>query len=304
MTSLVDTALRLTYSGFGWRRVLRPRPIPGVRAYRLTGPARLVVTIGTRDELVDDCWGPCAEAERLRWLAGHGVPCPEIVDTGVMDGGQYLVARLPDGVPAVASWPRQQRLAVVDAVADLARDLHALDAGDCPFDRSLKVTIPRAKQATVFAEVGGDAIAKLTTLIARALATGKEEPAVCHGDLRPANVLIDPDTLRVTAVADVARLGIADRYTDLVAAGHGWPHAAQTRRYWYRYGEIPADADRVNLYRLLAEFCLHRPRARRVEPRQYAGDRRRRRLVRQRRGGVPRHPPVLDQGRCLVVQQT
>lgn len=251
----METAVRLTYPDYRWRRVKTARPILGVRDYVLDGPQRLVAKIALEEDLIDEDHGPVGEARRLAWLGSQGIPVPEVVDTGTFTDGEYLVLRLPPGRPADRFRGGADRFAGCDAVADIARAVHGLDAAECPFDRRLKVTIPRAQEASVFAEVrAADPMAKLTTLIARALRVGREEPAVCHGDLRPGNVLVD-ESGRVAAVTAAARLGVADRYTDLAAASRGWPDRDCAGRFWYRYGEISADADRVRLYRLLAEYC-------------------------------------------------
>lgn len=256
MKSLVDTALRLTWSDYRWRKVPVTRPILGVREFALEGRHRLVAKVALEWDLIDDEWGPVGEARRLAWLGGEGIPVPEVVDVGAFDDGEYAILRLPPGRTASGGWPSRQRFVGCDAVADVARALHGLDAAACPFDRRLKVTIPRAQEASLFAEVRSiDPMAKLLTLIARALTVGREEPVVCHGDLRPHNVLVDAESGAVTAVTGAARMGVADRYADLVAAVRGWSDRECAGRLWYRYGEATVDADRVRLYRLLAEYC-------------------------------------------------
>lgn len=256
MKSLVDTAIRLTYADYRWRSVKTPRPILGVRDYVLDGDKRLVVKIALEEDLVDEDHGPVGETRRLAWLGDQGIPVPEIVDAAAFTDGEYAVLRLPHGRFAGGDWPQDRRFAGCDAVADIARAIHGLDAKSCPFDRRLKVTIPRAKEASLFAEVpAANPMAKLTTLIARALTVGREETVICHGDLRPGNVLVDADTGAVTAVLAPARLGMADRYTDLAAATRGWPDRECAGRVWYRYGELSPDTERVRLYRLLAEYC-------------------------------------------------
>ena len=41
---------------------------------------------------------------------------------------------------------------------------------------------------------------------------------VCHGDACLPNFLADPDSLQVTGMIDVGRLGVADRHLDLALA--------------------------------------------------------------------------------------
>jgi kanamycin kinase len=88
-----------------------------------------------------------------------------------------------------------------------------------------------------------------------------EDLVVCHGDLCLPNVLLDPDTLRVTGLIDVGRLGRADRYADLALATRSIASAQNPQysvhnadRYLSRYGIEQADTNRVTFYRLLDQF--------------------------------------------------
>jgi len=49
----------------------------------------------------------------------------------------------------------------------------------------------------------------------RTQALERADLAVCHGDFCLPNVVLDPETLVVTGILDVGRLGIADRHLDL-----------------------------------------------------------------------------------------
>ncbi|MFZ2014334.1 MAG: phosphotransferase, partial [Nocardioides sp.] len=84
---------------------------------------------------------------------------------------------------------------------------------------------------------------------------------VCHGDACLPNFLADPETLEITGMVDVGRLGVADRHLDLALAvrsissaelnpAYG-PAAAETMLA--AYGRA-ADPWRLDFYRLLDEF--------------------------------------------------
>jgi kanamycin kinase len=89
-----------------------------------------------------------------------------------------------------------------------------------------------------------------------------EDVVVCHGDLCPPNIVIDPKDLSVAGLIDIARLGTADRYADLALATRSisseilnpqyGPEYAE--RFLTRYGEETLDHARVDFYRLLDEF--------------------------------------------------
>jgi aminoglycoside phosphotransferase len=93
---------------------------------------------------------------------------------------------------------------VVNAVAELAGLHHALPASACPFDRSLAVTMPLAREAAAARLVdlgnldeqhhGWDAPRLLAALEA-STPERERDLVVCHGDFTLSNVLLDPDTL-------------------------------------------------------------------------------------------------------------
>ena len=79
------------------------------------------------------------EANRLEWLAGQGIPVPRVVERG----DHWLVTTTVDGVPAAGF---DQLELVVDAMAAVVRQLHALPVAGCPFRRDLAVTTELAAQ--------------------------------------------------------------------------------------------------------------------------------------------------------------
>lgn len=112
------------------------------------------------------------------------------------------------------------------------------------------------------ARASGERPDLLAELERTAPAPGREDLAVCHGDLCVPNVLLDPRRLAVTALIDLGRLGVADRAADLAVAARS---LADTRlnpqygersaaRFLARYGGPVPDASRLAFYRLLDEF--------------------------------------------------
>ncbi|CAL9563151.1 Aminoglycoside 3'-phosphotransferase [Actinosynnema sp. ALI-1.44] len=199
-----------------------------------------------------------AEGERLRWLRAQGIPAPEVLEC---EPGLLVTAEVP-GRSAAELWPHTDR--IVDSLADLTKALHALPVADCPFDRSLAVTVPLALAAEPDLADLDEERAGWTRdeLVAELLATqpSTEDLAVCHGDLCTPNVLFDPDTGDVTGVIDAGTLGVADRWQDLALATrsltsdlnpqYGPPAAT---RYLKRYG-VEEDKAKTTFYRLLDEF--------------------------------------------------
>lgn len=261
----VLAALRREYAGYEWAKVTDGASGAGV--YRLTGPGDLHVKVGAPVLHPDSGFDVAAEVPRLEWLARHGIPVPEVAATGRMGEWTYLVTTTVPGEPLSPYWDGERLMAGVDAVADLAKVLHALPADACPFDRSLAVTRANAEMAVGLGEVdlddldgeraGWDGTRLLAALEERVRRVVVEETAVCHGDFTVSNVLLDPVTLEVRGLIDVGRLGVADRYADLALMTRGLPEVGEglADRFMYRYGEIPADPERVALYRLLDEFC-------------------------------------------------
>ena len=212
------------------------------------------------------------EADRLRWLGECGIPVPDVVEVVADSDAVALVTRALPGISAAEDLPADQRPAVVDAVADTLRALHALPVSACPFDRSLAVTIPAAYGAVARAEVdladldpersgwtGQQLLAELT-----ATRPAAEDLVVSHGDYCLPNIVLDPDTVVVTGLIDVGRAGLADRHSDLalMTRSLGSPanpsYGSETaQRFLRRYaesGDVEVDTARLDFYRLLDEF--------------------------------------------------
>lgn len=208
-----------------------------------------------------------AEHDRVAWLAEQGVPGPRVLDRHSGEAGALLVTSAVPGVSA-------DRLSAVDLsaawgyIADAVRGLHGLPAPRCPFDRGLDMMVALARDV-----VGRNAVnpeflpveqqhtppeellARLEPEVARRRAQEASDTVVCHGDLCLPNIVVDPETLRVSGFIDLGRLGSADRYADLALllanARETWEDEEQALAadtlFAARYGLVP-DRDRLDFY--------------------------------------------------------
>jgi kanamycin kinase len=218
--------LQKRYGGYEWEPVTFGRT--GARVWRLVGPGDLFVKIIRSDHCPVPRISVAREAEALTWLAGQGIGAPEVVEAGVTeDGWEFLVSTALPGRPADQPWPKHDRPLLVDALVRFADHLHSLPAESCPLDMSLSAVVPLANaQIERWKAIPGWtseyrpgwSAAELEAAWAKALAEAPvEELAVCHADFTLPNLLIDPATMEVSGVIDLGGLGVADRYSDLVA---------------------------------------------------------------------------------------
>ena len=134
--------LQRRFGGGDWQPVTVGKSHAGVwtdgRIYIKTGPL-----VAHRDS----GFSLRAEADRAAWLRSVGVTAPEIIEYGTDGTAEWLVTRALAGRDASAPSPVERRARVVDGLAEVAAVLHALPVTDCPFGRSLAVTIPDALHA-------------------------------------------------------------------------------------------------------------------------------------------------------------
>lgn len=174
------------------------------------------------------------ETARLHWAA-RWTAVPRVLDSGAVEGGEWLLtAALPGESAVTARWARQPTRAARAIGAGL-RALHdALPLDDCPFTWSVEHRLA-AKGIDTF-----PAPPDIDRLV------------VCHGDACAPNTLIGDDG-HFTAHVDLGRLGVADRWADLAVATYslGWNFGeGHDDALLDAYG-IAADADRSAYYRAL-----------------------------------------------------
>lgn len=186
------------------------------------------------------------ERDRLAWLAGKGIACPEIAGWREHEDGACLLTSALAGVPA-ADFTGPDLLAAWPSIAATLAALHGLPAGECPFDRGLAGMIARARDVVALDTVNPDflpdadrnrpaseLLARVTADLPLRLAQEEKDRVVCHGDPCMPNFLVDPVTLRCTGFIDLGRLGTANRHADLALtvanAAENWTAPAEAER--------------------------------------------------------------------------
>lgn len=185
------------------------------------------------------------ERDRLAWLAGKGIACPEPVTWRENEQGACLIMSAIPGVPAVAlSGP--DLLKAWRSMSDHLAAMHALSPDDCPFGKSLSAMVKRAADVVARDAVdpdflpdedkgmsGRDLLKRVEAELPQRLAQEAASLVVCHGDPCMPNFLVDPTTLRCTGLIDLGRVGVADRYSDLalmlVNAGENWSNEGEAQ---------------------------------------------------------------------------
>jgi len=167
------------------------------------------------------------ERDRLAWLCGRGIMCPEVIDWREAEEGACLVMTAVSGIPAgelagadlLKAWPSMARQLGL---------LHALPVDQCPFERNLSLMFERAANVVSRDAVNPDFLpdtdkdTPANALLARVerelpirLEQEVADRVVCHGDASLPNFMVDQRTFACTGLIDLGRLGIADRYADL-----------------------------------------------------------------------------------------
>ncbi len=186
------------------------------------------------------------ERDRLLWLRDKGILTPDVIDWRTTDDGACLTISAIEGIPAV-DLPAADLIEAWPSMSRQLGALHALDAGQCPFDRGLAPMFARAADVVArdagnrdFLSVhdketsAGELLARVERELAVRLEQEKSDRVVCHGDPCMPNFMIDPRTFRCTGMIDLGRLGTADRYADLALmtanARETWTSPDQEKR--------------------------------------------------------------------------
>ncbi len=159
------------------------------------------------------------ERDRLTWLEGRGVACPEVISWREEKEGACLVITAIPGVPAadlsgcdlLKAWP---------SMVDQLNAVHCLSAEECPFERRLSGMFARAVDVVSRNAVNPDFLPdedkltpqpELLARIERELAVRLEQESreltVCHRDPCMPNFMVSIKNLQCTGLIDVGRLG-------------------------------------------------------------------------------------------------
>jgi len=211
-----------------------------------------------------------AERDRTIWLGEVGVPVAPVLDWRVTDDGACLVTRAIPGVTADLLSPERLARAWPE-ICRVVRELHSIPVASCPFDRRLGTMISLARatvgEGRVQAEFlpeslqhepPADLLERLEVRLAVELRNESRDLVVCHGDLCLPNIVVDPETMTVSGLIDLGRLGRADRYADiallLANARETWPDGPTARRFDRDFAaayRFDLDPERLDFYLLL-----------------------------------------------------
>ena len=249
-----------------WERVTTGRSGADVRRAPDGGAYAKSGTADVRDDLID-------ERDRLEWLADTDLPAAEVLDWTDDGDTATLVVRTVPGVP-MSDLPASSGDGAVQSLARFLQRLHAVDRESCPFERWLAVTVPlaRVRADTRLVDEGdfdderadrstAELLVDLLDRRPRAEELETGDLVICHGDACLPNFLLDPDSLAVTGMIDVHRLGVADRHLDLALATRSISDTTLNPAYGAPAAEAmlaaygrAADPWRLHFYALLDEF--------------------------------------------------
>lgn len=219
---------------------------------------------------VENAGDLAAERDRSAWLAEAGLPVAAVLDWYVTDDAACLITRAVPGVPAdqldagalCRAWP---------SITNLVRGLHGIPVAGCPFDRSLAMMMPLARQTVAENRVQAEflperlqhtppaaILQQLEEELSQRQQQERDDLVVCHGDLCLPNILIDSGTLHISGLIDLGRVGRADPYADiallLANARETWPDELTARSADHDFAEeygIDLDSERQRFYLLL-----------------------------------------------------
>ncbi|MEZ2132840.1 MULTISPECIES: APH(3'') family aminoglycoside O-phosphotransferase [unclassified Sinorhizobium] len=208
------------------------------------------------------------ERDRLLWLRGRDVACPEVIDWREGEAGAALVMTAIPGVPAV-DLPGPDLLKAWSSMVRQLGMLHELPVDQCRFDRGLSLMFNQAADVVSRDAVNPDflpdedkgtpayeLLARLECELPVRLDQEAIDRVICHGDPCMPNFMVNPFSLRCTGMIDLGRLGKADRYADLALmvanAEESWTTPDQSERALAVLSEVlgiaVADRERLAFY--------------------------------------------------------
>jgi len=202
------------------------------------------------------------EMVRLQWLAGR-IPVPEVCHfVASRDAAWLLMSELPGRTAyQVLQESAANRVAVVDALVDFLRLLHALPIEACPFNGGHRLRLVHAQERAAAGlidegdfndEHAGWTAAQILDHLSGLLPMAFDA-IVTHGDFSLDNILMDDG--EVVGLIDVGRLGVADRYQDLAILWNRLGEFGPTlqQRMFTRYGIASPDERKLRFHITLDE---------------------------------------------------
>jgi len=234
----------------------------GGEVYRLYGKA------GAPDLFLKSGEGALAddvsdEMARLRWLGRH-VPMPAIAHFVRTRNEAWLLMTAVPGETAfqVMQAHPERRIAIVDAIAEFLRCIHAIPIGLCPFTSNHEYRMLRARariDANLVDEEDFDEdregwTAEQVWNAMQVLLPLAPDAVVTHGDYSLDNLLIHDG--EVAGCIDAGRVGIADRYQDLAIAWNCLSEfgASLQERFLVQYGIQDLDRGKMQFHLMLDEL--------------------------------------------------
>lgn len=199
---------------------LRTSSAAFVYHFTRAGDRGLYLKINAQPDVV----GLRPEAEHMRFLAGK-LEVPTVIDYIEEQGRQYLLAKALPGQPAHLRSQHKDKEHLVHVLAEGLRRIHAVDARNCPFDRSVDALIERVESqlrkgylGREFLEEGGWQTADEALHWLDTHRPVGEDLVFLHGDYCLPNVLVEKGVL--TGFVDWGYAGVGDRWIDIVACVH------------------------------------------------------------------------------------
>jgi hygromycin-B 7''-O-kinase len=201
-------------------------------------------------------------AERVTLQHARGLPTPEIVAEGMLDGWPYLVLSRIEGVPAVSVWPglsTPERERIVRQIGVFLRALHNHPLPDglpADWDAFLQARLAQADDHH-------DAPEPWHSWIRAQLAGFREPPlapVLLNGDLTDDHVLVveRDGGWRLEGVIDFGDARVGHPYYDLIAPlacfAFGQPALSYALVEAYGLAPTPEVRDALTRYCLLHEF--------------------------------------------------
>ena len=212
------------------------------------------------------------EKARLDWLcslpadaAGSAgrIGAPHALAYAVAGSFAYLALTEVAGLMACDAAFAADGPLVARLLGEGMRQLHAVDATRCPFDRRLERALAQTAERLASGQVDIGAFDDPSSDPAELLAwlqthiPADEDLVFTHGDYCLPNVLIDPRAHRISGFIDWSRAGVADRYQDLALAARSLAYNVDgdwEAQLWAGYGLAQPDQEKLTFYRLLDEF--------------------------------------------------